>query len=276
MNDMLEFAEDLAQRAGALIAKARADRALDLSYKEGIELLTSADLQADQLIRSAIEKTFPEHHILSEESSPEIAEPAWLHGPLWVIDPIDGTVNYAYNQPQVAVSIAFAEGGQVQVGVVRCPFVEETFTAQRDVGAWLNGRPIRPSECNHLTHALIGTGFPYAVKDREELMERLRRVLRCCRDIRRVGSAAIDLCWVAMGRLDGFYETLKPWDLAAAALIAREAGARVGHLQPVEGVLPEELYGRDLVAATPEIYEYLVALLNGDFLFLPFIPSQRK
>lgn len=270
---MLEFAEDLAQRTGVLIAKARADRALDLSYKEGIELLTSADLQADQLIRSEIEKTFPEHYILSEESSPDIAElaPAWLHGPLWVIDPIDGTVNYAYNQHQVAVSIAFAEGGQVQVGVVRCPFVEETFTAQRDVGAWLNDRAIRTSECNHLSRALIGTGFPYAAEARVALVERLRRVLGHCRDIRRVGSAAIDLCWVAMGRLDGFYEALKPWDLAAAALIAREAGARVGHLQPVKGALPEELYGRDLVAATPGIYEQLVALLRGP---LPFAPNQ--
>ena len=133
---MLEFAEDLARRAGVLIAQARADRALDLSYKEGIELLTSADLQADQLIRGEIEKTFPCHYILSEESSPHLTDPAQLRGPLWVIDPIDGTVNYAYNQQQVAVSVAFAEGGQVRVGVVRCPFVDETFTAQRGAGAY--------------------------------------------------------------------------------------------------------------------------------------------
>ena len=129
MSEVLEFAEDLARRAGVLIAQARADRALDLSYKEGIELLTSADLQADQLIRGEIERTFPEHYILSEESSPDLTDSAQLRGPLWVIDPIDGTVNYAYNQQQVAVSIAFAKGDQVQVGVVHCPFVNETFTA---------------------------------------------------------------------------------------------------------------------------------------------------
>ena len=258
---MLEFAEDLARRAGVLIAQARTDRALDLSYKEGIELLTSADLQADQLIRDEIEQTFPNHDILSEESSPHL-DSAQLRGPLWVIDPIDGTVNYAYNQQQVAVSIAFAEGGQVQVGVVHCPFVDETFTARRGAGAWLNGHAIRTSECSELSRALIGTGFPYAAEGRVALVDRLRRVLGHCRDIRRVGSAAIDLCWVAMGRLDGFYEALKPWDLAAAALIAREAGARVGHLHPVEGELPEELYGRDLVAAAPGIYEQLVALLR--------------
>ncbi|MDE2744103.1 MAG: inositol monophosphatase family protein [Gemmatimonadota bacterium] len=262
MSEVFEFAEDLARRAGVLIAQARADRALDLSYKEGTELLTSADLQADQLIRNEIEQTFPDHYILSEESSPHLTDPAQLRGTLWVIDPIDGTVNYAYNQQQVAVSIAFAEGGQVQVGVVHCPFVGETFTARRDAGAWLNDRAIRTSECNELSRALIGTGFPYAAEGRVALVDRLRRVLGQCRDIRRVGSAAIDLCWVAMGRLDGFYESLKPWDLAAAALIAREAGARVGHLQPVEGELPEELEGRDLVAATPGIYEQLVALLR--------------
>lgn len=262
MSEVLEFAEDLARRAGVLIAQARADRALDLSYKEGIELLTSADLQADQLIRGEIERTFPEHYILSEESSPDLTDSAQLRGPLWVIDPIDGTVNYAYNQQQVAVSIAFAKGGQVQVGVVHCPFVNETFTARRGAGAWLNGHAIRTSECSELSRALIGTGFPYAAEGRVALVDRLRRVLGHCRDIRRVGSAAIDLCWVAMGRLDGFYESLKPWDLAAAALIAREAGARVGHLQPVEGELPEELEGRDLVAAAPGIYEQLAALLR--------------
>lgn len=261
MSEVLDFAEDLARRAGALIAEARTDRALDLSYKEGTELLTSADLQSDQLIRREIEKTFPNHSILSEESSPDL-DPAQLRGPLWIVDPIDGTVNYAYNQHQVAVSIAFAEGGQVQVGVVRCPFVDETFTARRDAGAWLNGRAIRASACNQLSRALIGTGFPYKAEARVALVDRLRRVLGHCRDIRRVGSAAIDLCWVAMGRLDGFYETLKPWDLAAAALIAREAGACVGHVQPVEGELPEELDGRDLVAAAPGIYEPLVALLR--------------
>jgi len=262
LSEVLEFAADLARRTGALIAQARAERALELSYKEGIELLTSADLQADLLIRDEIEQTFPDHYILSEESSPDIADPARLRGPLWVIDPIDGTVNYAYNQQQVGVSIAFAEGGHVQVGVVHCPFVAETFTARRGAGAWLNGRAIQASKCSELSRALIGTGFPYKAADRVAVVDRLRRVLDHCRDIRRVGAAAIDLCWVAMGRLDGFYESLKPWDLAAAALIAREAGACVGHLQPVAGELPEELDGRDLVAAAPGIYEQLVALLR--------------
>ena len=108
---------------------------------------------------------------------------------------------------------------------------------------------------------MIGTGFPYAADARVALLERLRLMLGHCRDIRRVGSSASDICWVAMGRLDGFCEAIKPWDLAAAAFIAREAGARVGHLGPVEGDMPEELYGKDLVVAAPGIYEALVTLL---------------
>ena len=224
--------------------------------------MTSADLKADELIRGEIEKTFPNHNILSEESSPDLSDPTALRGPLWIVDPIDGTVNYAYNMHQVAVSIAYAEGGRVQIGVVCCPFFDETFTARRGEGARLNGVPIQVSECDQMGRALIGTGFPYDAEARVALMERLRLVLGSCRDIRRVGSAASDLCWVAMGRLDGFYEALKPWDLAAAVLIAREAGARTGHLAPVQGDMPEELYGRDLVVAAPGIYEELIALLK--------------
>ena len=262
MGNMLEFAEDLARRAGVLIAAEREGQMLDLSYKDGAELLTSADLKADQLIRDEIEKTFPEHRILSEESSPDLVDPVVLRGPLWVIDPIDGTVNYAYNQHQVAVSIAYAEGGRIRAGVVHCPFLDETFSAERGRGARLNEEPIRVGACPELSRALIGTGFPYEAEARVALVERLRRVLGHCRDIRRAGSAAVDLCSVAMGRLDGFYETLKPWDFAAAALIAREAGARIGHLEPLIGEVPEELYGKDLVVTSPEIYEELVALLR--------------
>lgn len=262
MADMLEFAEDLAHRAGVLIAAAREDQSLDLSYKDGNELLTSADLQADELIRREIEKAFPAHNILSEESSPDLSDPEALNGPLWIVDPIDGTVNYAYNMHQVAVSIAYAEGGRTQAGVVRCPFFDETFTARRGEGARLNNQPIRVSACDQLARALIGTGFPYDASARVALLERLRLILGHCRDIRRVGSAASDLCWVAMGRLDGFCEAIKPWDLAAAAFIAREAGARVGHLAPVEGDMPEELYGKDLVVTAPGIYEELLALLQ--------------
>lgn len=260
--DALDFATDLAQRAGEEIAQARRSHDLTLSYKEGAELLTSADLSADALIRSHIESTYPTHAILLEESSPDLSDAAALGGPLWIIDPIDGTVNYAYNQHQVAISIAFANRGQIRAGVVHCPFQGETFSAVRGGGAQLNGSPIRASDCSELARALIGTGFPYDREGRVALVERLRRVLYACRDIRRIGSAAADICWVAMGRLDGYYETINPWDFAAAALIAREAGARVGHVGSVPEGQANELWGQELVVAAPGVYDALLELLR--------------
>ena len=260
--ESLNVAEDLAFKAGKSIVEARQEQLLKFSYKDGVELLTSADLSADRLIRAGIESAFPDHSILSEESSPDLSDPDALLGPLWIIDPIDGTVNYAYNHHQVAVSIAFACEGVVRAGVVHCPFQEETFSAVRGGGALLNGAPICASRCSELARALIGTGFPYDRDGRVALVDRLRKVLFACRDIRRIGSAAADICWVAMGRLDGYYETIQPWDFAAAALIAREAGARIGHLGGVPaGQLPE-LWGRELVVAAPGIYTALRALLR--------------
>ena len=260
--EILNVAEDLAFKAGKSIVEARQSQRLTLSYKDGVELLTSADLSADQLIRAGIESAFPDHLILSEESSPDLSDAVDLQAPLWIIDPIDGTVNYAYNQHQVAVSIAFAYQGIMRAGVVHCPFQGETFSAIRGKGARLNGTSILASECSELARALIGTGFPYDQNGRVALVDRLRTVLFACRDIRRIGSAAVDICWVAMGRLDGYYETINSWDFAAAALIAREAGARVGHLGEVpEGQLPE-LWGQELVVAAPDIYAALRDLLR--------------
>ena len=259
----LEFATDLAQRAGALIAAQRESGGLILSYKEGIELLTSADLQADQLIRTEITGAFPHHRLLSEESSPTMPQAERNQGPLWIVDPIDGTVNFAYGHQQVAVSIAYAVDGVVQAGVVHAPFQQETYRGVRGGGATLNGRVLKASDCAQLERALIGTGFPYERQDRPALIGRLRQVLLHCRDFRRIGSAALDLCWVAAGRLDGFYETLKPWDFAAACLIAREAGAQTGHLGAVPAQVPPDLYGEEVVAAAPGIYTALVELLRA-------------
>lgn len=266
MNDssaILEFATDLACRAGKLIAAERQRGGLTLSYKDGIELLTSADLKSDQLICAEIRAAFPEHRILSEESSPGMSQAERNQGPLWIIDPIDGTVNFAYGQAAVAVSIAYAEDGVVQAGVVHSPFLDETYCARLGGGARLNGQALHTGECRELGRALIGTGFPYDRQERPPLVARLAKVLMHCRDFRRIGSAALDLCWVAAGRLDGFYETLKPWDFGAACLIAREAGARTGHLGAVPCGMPADLYGVDVVAAGPGIYEDLLALLRS-------------
>lgn len=260
---ILEFATGLARRAGALIAAERERGSLTLSYKEGVELLTSADLKADELIRDELTAAFPSHRILSEESSPAMPQVERNQGPLWIVDPIDGTVNFAYGFASVAVSIAYAVDGVVQAGVVHSPFLQETYRGLRDGGSTLNGVPLRTSKCTQLERALIGTGFPYERHPRPSLVRRLNQVLMHCRDFRRIGSAALDICGVAAGRLDGFYETLKPWDFAAACLVAREAGALSGHLGEVPAHIPPDLCGEDMVVAGPGIYDELVALLRA-------------
>ena len=262
LHHIAAFAGDLSQRAGELIRRERQNHNLEVSHKRDVELLTSADLKSEKLINAAIAETFPDHLILSEEFSPELAGDTDLEQPLWVVDPIDGTVNYAYGHPQVSVSIAFAHGGQMRVGVVHCPFQNETFAAVDGEGAQLNGAAIQVSRQASLRRALIGTGFSYERPHLDLDMRRLHAVLRHCRDIRRIGSAAIDICWVGAARLEAFYETLNPWDQAAGLLIARQAGGRTGHLGAVPSDIPPDLYGKDLVVAAPAIYDSLVDILR--------------
>ena len=262
-NDILTFAAQLSKEAGLVVKEARQKNELDIGYKDHIELVTSADIMADELICSSLKARYPDHFILSEESSPGATESKILEGPTWIIDPIDGTVNFAYNQPQVAISIAFSYRGVVEVGVVHCPFLDETFSAIRGRGAFLNGEKIKTQPCENLELALVATGFPYQRGSRTMLIERLSRVLSKCRDIRRCGAAAIDICWVGMGRIDAYFETVQAWDLAAGCLVAREAGAKVGHLSPVPEGVYSDLWGKDLVVASPAIYDDLFAVLTG-------------
>ncbi len=259
------FAVDVAMRAGELIKQERRKNQLEHIYKSHQELVTNADIKADELITKHIRKVYPDHRILSEESEPNTITSAGggaaLDTPIWIIDPIDGTVNFAHGHHQVAVSIAYADQGKVQVGVVHCPFQNETFHAIRGQHSLMNHKPIKVSHKQELRKALIGTGFPYDKSNLEPLIKRLGAIVNNCQDIRRIGSAAIDICWVAMGRLDGFYESLSPWDFAAARLIAEEAGAQCGHFnEPPEGILGA-LYGDDILIATPELYDELRALL---------------
>ncbi|WP_430461267.1 inositol monophosphatase family protein [Thalassolituus sp. LLYu03] len=260
MSDVtLNFVADIAQQAGHIIADLR-DR-LDISFKGDTELVTQADIAADTAIRQRIQEAFPAHSILSEELAPD-ADTNAEH--LWVIDPIDGTVNYAHQHPQVAVSIAYYERGEARLAVVFNPFLHETFSAEAGHGAWLNGQPIRCSETRDLRRAIVATGFPYHKNTVPLLMKRVQNVLSECADIRRLGSAALDICWVACGRLDAYYETVKPWDFAAAQLIAREAGARFGHFTPVPAGKNPQLWGEDILLANRALYDALQQLLNKD------------
>ena len=263
MSEELQFARALAREAGTLIAEQRRDLDLRQSYKNGNELVTAADIAADTLICDAIASRYPEHIIVSEESAPNTAHVQNLCDPLWIIDPIDGTVNFAHGHFQSAVSIAYAQGGEIVMGVVYNPFMDEMFHAIKGEGAYLNDQPIRVSGQAEMRKALIATGFPYQKDDLDPLIARVGEVLRHCADVRRLGSAALDICWLAAGRLDGYYESLSLWDFAAARLIAGEAGASCGHFSAVpEGVKPE-FYCQDLLISTPELYHELGGILRN-------------
>ena len=255
--NMLTLAIRLARQAGALIAQQR--RSLSVSFKGDTELVTQADVAADRLITEGILGIYPEHRILSEELNPEQATDA-EH--LWIIDPIDGTVNFAHMHPQVAVSIAYYHKGKARLGVVHNPFLDETFHAQAGKGARLNDLPIHVSKTTELRRALIATGFPYVRDDLPLLMRRLQNVMEVCADVRRLGSAALDICWVACGRLDGYYESVKPWDFAAAQLIAREAGATSAHIHPLSDGINPELCGDNLLITTPALFSGLQQVLQ--------------
>jgi myo-inositol-1(or 4)-monophosphatase len=263
LSEQLEFALQLARDAGQLILEHRRDAELNHAYKGGNELVTDADLAADKLICDSIRKAWPEHGIVSEESAPEVAAAAQtMAEPVWIIDPIDGTVNYARGHFQSAVSIAYSVAGEIQLGVVYNPFMDEMFSAERGQGAFLNGAAIRVSAVSDLRRSIIATGFPYIKQDMEPMVARLRQILNHCADIRRLGSAALDICWLAAGRLDGYYESLSLWDFAAARLIAQEAGARCGNFSPVPAGIDPQFHCDDLLIANPELYPQLLKLLQ--------------
>ncbi|MDR5865734.1 inositol monophosphatase family protein [Halomonas koreensis] len=257
----LEIAVDIATHAGRLIVEARDAGGFGQRYKHGQELVTDTDVEVDTYIEERLQASFPEEARLSEELAPD-REALEHPRDLWVVDPIDGTVNFAHGLHHVAVSIGWVSGGRLRVGVVHAPFLGETYTALAGRGAWCNGEPMRVSRTRELSRALVGTGFPYRRDSRPPLMRRLMAVLSRCQDVRRAGSAALDLCAVASGRLDAYYESITPWDLAAGLLIAREAGARTGHLYPGPGGIPEDLYGENLLVATPALHEPLGELLR--------------
>ncbi len=262
MPELLNFARGVALDAGKLIARMRADAELQQKYKDGTELVTDADLAADKLIVAAIKQRFPDHGILSEESSPEMATSSTFDEPIWIVDPIDGTVNFAHGHNQSAVSIAFAEKGRVTTGVVYNPFTDEMFSASLGGGATLNNSPITVSSQPELRRAIVATGFPYTKNSVAELLKYLDAVLHQCADIRRLGSAALDICWVAAGRIDAYYETVSIWDFAAAQLIAREAGATFGHFGPVPtGKIPE-FHPDKVLITNPHLFGPLQALLQ--------------
>ena len=204
---------------------------LHIEKKGEIDLVTEIDRQVEQMFRALIAERFPDHIVLAEEFEVR-GDRERASRYCWVFDPVDGTTNYAHGLPIFCSAASLEIDGQPVVAAVYDPSRRELFTAERGVGAWLNGAPMRVSRATTLIDSLLCTGFPYTVhRDPEELVALFGEFLKRARAVRRLGSAAIDLCYVAAGRLDGFYEVrLNPWDISAGALLVQEAGGRVSDL----------------------------------------------
>jgi len=222
----LATATEIVLRAGD-IQMARRVSGFHVEKKGEIDLVTEVDLECERVCREVIAERFPDHDILAEELSRPGERASSRYR--WVFDPVDGTTNYAHGLPIFCASLALEIDGRAEIGAVYDPSRRELFTAERGVGAFLNGVPLRVSSTETLIDSLLVTGFPYDVHARtSELLELFGAFLATARAVRRLGSAALDLCYVAAGRFDGFWEkNLKPWDVAAGALIAAEAGGRV-------------------------------------------------
>jgi len=242
-------------RAGDL-QMAQFGREIQVNKKGTIDLVTEVDLEVERMFRAMIAARFPDHQILAEELGGADAIPP---GPCWVFDPIDGTTNYAHGLPIFCASLALEVDGVADVAAVYDPNRKELFTAERGGGAFLNGRPLRVSDAERLVDGLLVTGFPYDVHARvDEIVGLFGAFVGQARAVRRLGSAAIDLCWVAAGRMDGFWESdLKPWDTAGGALIVTEAGGRVTSV----GGAPYQSRGRDVLASNGRLHDAMLEVI---------------
>jgi len=255
MHALLNVAVMAARKAGHTLIKKMVNLdKLKVEQKGYNDYVSDADRAAERAVIAVIHKHYPDHAILAEESG-AIGEADTV----WIIDPLDGTTNYLHGFPVFAVSIGVQHKGRMEHGVVYDPLRQELFTASRGTGAHLDGRRIRVSGQQHLERALIGTGFPFRQADMEiaAYMDMLAKSIRKTSGVRRAGAAALDLCYVAAGRLDAFFETgLAPWDLAAGSLIIREAGGIISGLDGSEGYM----HSGHVLTGTPRIYRELAKL----------------
>ncbi|GIV54549.1 MAG: inositol monophosphatase [Candidatus Kapaibacterium sp.] len=255
--DHLEHVAITAARVAGALLRNNFDQTKQLRYKEGVHnIVTDSDLAAEQRILGTIRSAFPTHAVLAEEAGSQSASSPYR----WIVDPLDGTVNFAHGVPIFSVSIAVEFEGAVVVGVVYHPMLDELFSARRGQGAFLNGKRLEVSSCAELADAFLVTGFPYNIASFPEYSEEhFAALVRRGIPIRRLGSAALDLAYVAAGRFDGFWEVgLHPWDIAAGTLLITEAG---GTVSAYDGS-PHTLDTRTIVASNGRIHRQLVEFLT--------------
>jgi myo-inositol-1(or 4)-monophosphatase len=252
MKPTLSDIKRLAREAGAIL-RTGFNKKHTVNYKGVIDLVTEVDHASESFLLKEIQKKFPGGHILAEESG----EIKGNNEDLWYIDPLDGTVNYAHQIPVFCVSIAFASRGRMTMAAVYEPLRDEMFSAERGKGAQLNGKAIHASKTTELQRGLLVTGFPYDTWDtKRDNFKHFEKFAKLSQGVRRLGSAALDGCYVAAGRFDAFWElSLKPWDIAAAGLIAEEAGARV---TAIDGGPDYISSPQSIIIAAPGIYQQML------------------
>ena len=254
---MLNFAIETARMAGGLLLE-KFGKKINVSMKGDINLVTEADLASEKLIIERIRSHYPQHSILAEESGEAViigGTNKWK----WIVDPLDGTTNFVHGYPCFCVTLALEHEGRIVIGVTYDPTRNELFSAEKGQGASLDNKPIRVSAAQKLADALIVTGFPYDIKQRENFARHLTSFLLRSRGVRRDGSAAIDMAYVACGRFDGFWEEgLNPWDVAAGLLLIEEAGGRVSYYDNS----PFSIYTPPICASNGTIHDEMIAVLT--------------
>jgi myo-inositol-1(or 4)-monophosphatase len=258
MHPMLSTAVKAARRAGSVINRGARDLdRLTITAKGPKDFVSEVDRAAEAAIVETLLATYPDHAILAEEGTAKDANADAEY--LWIIDPLDGTTNFLHGFPQYCVSIALQHKGQVTQGVVYDPVHNDLFTATRGRGAFLNDHRMRVSRRQHLKDSLIGTGFPFRDgSDLDAYMAMMRAMMAASAGLRRPGSAALDLAYVAAGYYDGFWEVgLNPWDVAAGSLLITEAGGLVGDLEGEN----QYLYGAEVIGANPRVFAQMVKVL---------------
>ncbi len=243
------------KRAG-LILKNEYGKTQSITYKGAINLVTEMDHRAEAAVLEILEKEFPSHSILTEESNGREGSSSYR----WILDPLDGTTNYAHGYPFFCVSLALEKDGQIIWGIIYDPLREELFAAEAGRGASVNGRALQVSATRLMHQSFLCTGFPYDMREStEDNLRYFSRFAKIVQAIRRDGSAALDLCYVAMGRFDGFWEMkLNPWDVAAGGLIVTEAGGRVTNFSGN----PFTINGQEILATNGLIHEDMLSVLS--------------